>query len=536
MFLAFTYDGFETRLNQNVTAGSAPSMSLLYNMGTNRIANTGYNHDANGDVIAAPGNVTSYDVENRLASSNTGASYSYALDNKRILESGATLNLVFYNGALNVYFGRKLVQSAGKLVITDRLGSVRANLTTGERFNYFPYGEENGTTGNGSNYFVNESCFNLIESFVAGNLGVKGALTDPFTSQGVTVSFNLGNSNPNCATMTGFGNVGAGAPTFFFGYANTTTTPPPSGGRRGGPRTPGPRLPRNPRQARYCNMGFGANVSIAVWLLASVLPMAGQDSQTRSATALQLLSDYTERVRWQHCWLPATVSTSYAPGTEVQVHVLFARTAAGFCAAALEICQIYERDANGRFEFLTEWGSEPNQSEASLPTRFAEEYAKAKGLRPILGTGPGQHQKDERAFDVTKMVAPLPSQQPSEAFDSAPSFTWKLRPLTPPKPVSARTRSSDASILRREVLTVVKSFRKGCGAAGQAVIPFHSSHDPRMFVYVDLGGHCEKGIFEFLKRAEGGWSFSRFVVDEVDVQLLLPRIQKARMETLRLTG
>jgi len=79
---------------------------------------------------------------------------------------------------------------------------------------------------NGQLYSINESCFNLIQSFVAGNLGVNGKLIDPFASQGVTVSFNLGNVNPNRATMTGFGNVGRGAPTYFFGYANTTTTPP----------------------------------------------------------------------------------------------------------------------------------------------------------------------------------------------------------------------------------------------------------------------------------------------------------------------
>ncbi len=313
---------------------------------------------------------------------------------------------------------------------------------------------------------VNESCFNVIQSCVAGNLGVNGKLADPFASRSVTVSF----------------------------------------------------------------------VSIAVWLFASALPMAGQESQTRRATALQLLSEYTERVRWQHYWLPATVSTSYVPGTEVQVQVLFARTAAGFCASALEICQIYERDGNGSFELLTEWGAEANRSEASLPTRFAEEYAKARGLRPIQGAGPGQRQKDQLAFDATKMVAPVRSQQRSETFDSPSSLTWKLQRLMPPKPISMKTPPLDASILRGEILTVVKSFRKGCGAAGQAMIPFYGSQDPRVFIYVDLGGHCEKGVFEFLKRAEGGWSFSRFVVDEGDVKLLLPRIQKARMETLRLTS
>lgn len=98
---------------------------------------------------------------------------------------------------------------------------------------------------------------------------------------------------------------------------------------------------------------------------------------------------------------------------------------------------------------------------------------------------------------------------------------------------SAKIVPSDASFLRGEVLTTVKRFRKEC-SAGQIVISFYSSQDPRVLVYVDLGGRCEKGILEFLKNPAEGWSFSRFVVDEIDVKPLVPRIQKARMESLRL--
>jgi hypothetical protein len=283
-------------------------------------------------------------------------------------------------------------------------------------------------------------------------------------------------------------------------------------------------------------MGIALNTLTVVWLVAFALPSAGQESQTRLATAQQVLSDYTERVRWQHYWLPGTVGESYVPGSQVQVQLLFSSTAAGFCASALEICQIYERSVNGGFEFLTEWEPENDYSEASLPARFAEEYAKTKALRPVQGIGPAERPEEKRAFDTTKLAEPKRSQQLSENFASALSFAWKLLPLTPPKSVATRTPPSDASLLRGEVLTAIKRFRNGCGAAGEAVIPFYSSHDPRVFVYVDLGGRCEKGVFEFLRRPEGGWSFSRFVVDEIDVKPLMRRIQRARMETLRLAG
>jgi len=52
----------------------------------------------------------------------------------------------------NVYFGGKLMRSAGVTVVTDRLGSVRAN-SNGERMSYFPYGEERTSTADGREKF-----------------------------------------------------------------------------------------------------------------------------------------------------------------------------------------------------------------------------------------------------------------------------------------------------------------------------------------------------------------------------------------------
>jgi RHS repeat-associated protein len=52
----------------------------------------------------------------------------------------------------NVYFGGKLVKSKGVVVVTDRLGSVRANMN-GETMSYFPYGEERTSTADGREKF-----------------------------------------------------------------------------------------------------------------------------------------------------------------------------------------------------------------------------------------------------------------------------------------------------------------------------------------------------------------------------------------------
>jgi hypothetical protein len=52
----------------------------------------------------------------------------------------------------NVYFGGKLMRSAGVTVVTDRLGSVRAN-SNGERMRYFPYGDERTSMADGREKF-----------------------------------------------------------------------------------------------------------------------------------------------------------------------------------------------------------------------------------------------------------------------------------------------------------------------------------------------------------------------------------------------
>ena len=51
-----------------------------------------------------------------------------------------------------MYFGGKLVQSNGAVVVTDRLGSVRAS-SNGDRMTYYPYGEERTSTADGREKF-----------------------------------------------------------------------------------------------------------------------------------------------------------------------------------------------------------------------------------------------------------------------------------------------------------------------------------------------------------------------------------------------
>ena len=176
--LAFTYDGFGNRTNQQVTAGTAPALALSYDANTNRINTPGYGYDANGNLTLIPWSSTSrtmtYDIDNRLVRNvrngmigGIDERYGYAPDGKRVYrQKVGSLEETIYFWAGNEMLGTfNMFESGGVLylqaattqkyfagrkvgVTDDRVGS---NATNNAK--YFPYGEERTpTTGDGNKF------------------------------------------------------------------------------------------------------------------------------------------------------------------------------------------------------------------------------------------------------------------------------------------------------------------------------------------------------------------------------------------------
>jgi len=188
---SYGYDGFGNLQNQTVTAGTAPSLSVVYNAATNR--QTGDCADANGN-IAGPSCVNplySYDVSNRIATAQGGVQYSYAPGNKRVWKgilqysnppntlttdvitfwsvtgqklgdynmtgdptivytTSYTLKLTFALATANYYFGGKQIGKFNGSTVTyvgsDRLGSFGK---------YYPWGQEKpSATANNTEKFT----------------------------------------------------------------------------------------------------------------------------------------------------------------------------------------------------------------------------------------------------------------------------------------------------------------------------------------------------------------------------------------------
>ena len=183
---SFGYDGFGNLVTKNPTAGhTGTTMALSVSVATNRVTTAGFGYDANGNAVsiaASPQNIAlTYDVENRTGGVpydqqnqpllRDGVWNLYGLRGER-LETHTYLRTVYpiyddmgnlttdeYVGVSdtatrNVYFGGRLIQSKGQTVVTDRLGSVRAN-EAGEQAAYYPYGEQlGGAMGNGREKFA----------------------------------------------------------------------------------------------------------------------------------------------------------------------------------------------------------------------------------------------------------------------------------------------------------------------------------------------------------------------------------------------
>lgn len=280
-----------------------------------------------------------------------------------------------------------------------------------------------------------------------------------------------------------------------------------------------------------------ANRVVAAVLLLVLLglPLSLSSRGNRLAIAREMLADYTAQVRWSRYWLPSTVSSRYVPGREVDVQALFAPSAAGFCASALEICQLYQTRADGTLGLLVQWIPEEHPSTASLAERFSHEYANAMArLRVPIPRSAGQKHEPERSFSEETFAAPSGVGERTESFDSPLTLAWKLLALTTPKSISAKVRPADLGSLRQEVQQHARAFGGGC--RGEITIPFYGPQDPRLFVYLDLSGNCQKAVLEFVRTPEGGWNFSRFVVDEQDLKPLASRIVRSRMEKLVLGG
>jgi RHS repeat-associated protein len=225
--LSWTYDRYGNRLSQSVTAGTAPSNSVVVNAANNQITTAGYSYDANGNLTNDGVNSLAYDAENRMISSSGSAgsgTYSYRASGLRAVKvSGGTTTIYLFDGSKDiaeytngtlaneyVYLNRSLLASylSGTLyyhvkdhqssrVVLDSVGNI-----AGQKGHY-AFGEDWYMTALTSRHFTSyerdseSSNDNALHRFLVNRLG-RFSSTDPSPGGGENPQrFNLYNYTSN---------------------------------------------------------------------------------------------------------------------------------------------------------------------------------------------------------------------------------------------------------------------------------------------------------------------------------------------------
>jgi RHS repeat-associated protein len=170
--LSWTFDAWGNRTDQSVTGGTCPTFHQTVNS-QNRLANSPYQYDAAGNLIADGNHSYSYDAENRLASVDSGstAKYSYDALGQRVYKAvGSAITQYVHNlngqviletdGNGNGTPTADYMYLAGNLaaeykndttyfVHQDHLGSTRLvtalNQSVVQNLDYLPFGELNSS-------------------------------------------------------------------------------------------------------------------------------------------------------------------------------------------------------------------------------------------------------------------------------------------------------------------------------------------------------------------------------------------------------
>ena len=213
--LSFAYDRYGNRTAQTVTAGTAPSNSVVVSATTNHITTSGYAYDLNGNMTNDAVNTITYDGENRLVSSSGSAgsgTYSYRASGLRAVKvSGGTTTVYLFDGNRDiaeyangtlaneyVYLGSKMIAShlSGTLYYhASDHQSIRVHMDTSGNImgqkGHYSFGEDWYSSALTNRHFTSyerdseSSNDNALNRFYVNRLG-RFSANDPMPGGGET--------------------------------------------------------------------------------------------------------------------------------------------------------------------------------------------------------------------------------------------------------------------------------------------------------------------------------------------------------------
>ncbi len=223
----------------------------------------------------------------------------------------------------------------------------------------------------------------------------------------------------------------------------------------------------------------------------------------------RVINETSKLLRWRAFWEGAQSLEHYKPGTRVEVAVISWGNETAVFMQEIRIA-VYLVVARGTVvrRVITRMTQETNSAQA-------DQYV--------------QNQNGLPGF-VLKSKAPpgtngLPVRRPPINDPSHVSelrlIRFQLPALSVPDYIVSRTEPRDAEVLASAARSAVEGFYEPKCNGGLLKIPYFSDDDPIVFVYVDLGPGCEKGVLPFVRhevrwipgqfspaRAPNDWSYT----------------------------
>jgi hypothetical protein len=127
---------------------------------------------------------------------------------------------------------------------------------------------------------------------------------------------------------------------------------------------------------------------------------------------------------------------------------------------------------------------------------------------------------------------PMPTHHlsPDRSF-SEEEYAWVLPELSPPEWPASPSDDELTDVHETVLREALKRWKPECGQ-GEALVPRFSPRDRGLFVYVDLGGTCEKGVVDIIRDPDDRLTLGTFTTGEFNLAWLLPRIRDILLQRI----
>lgn len=222
--------------------------------------------------------------------------------------------------------------------------------------------------------------------------------------------------------------------------------------------------------------------------------------------------------RWRRFWTLSEKQDGGAPAKhngEITVAVTEGSTLAALCAVESRRCGLLSWSSGGNLQVQQTLQSSARDLKALLE----------ESTRLVTGW----HQDSNVVTGDLSM--PKNGQSPEAPFYGRTFNRFTMTVTRPPfasyLDLYRRYSLHDHDLAEASKQQATEFRGSGC-SKGSLSVPWVVQDDPYAYVFVELGGSCERGFFLWRRNNVSSWTFEQFIVAKADIDFLLPKFRRLR--------